>query len=528
MLRFESWKIALVAALALLGVAWSLPNFLSGRAVDRLPGWLPNQQINLGLDLRGGSHLLAEVEVGLVVEKFLETVVDDVRRRLRPREGNRIDYVDLARDSGGVSFALSDPADRERVIPLLDELNAAGEFATSVSEDGRARLALNDDAAATRKRNAVTQTIEIVRRRLDELGTTEPTIQRSGEDRVLIQVPGFDDPQGIKDLLGQTASLDFRMVDERGSVQDALEGRSPPGSELLYEPDRGSGPIPILVRKRADVTGENLDLAQATVDQFGRPAVAIRFDTSGARKFGRLTAENVGRRFAIVLDGEVISAPEIQEAIPGGNGQITGNFTVETAEQLAILLRAGALPAPLTYLEERTVGPSLGADSIAAGKVAAAVGLAAVIAYMILSYGLFGVAATVALSVNMALIVAALSALQATLTLPGIAGIVLTIGMAVDANVLVFERIREETRNGRTPVSAVDIGFRQALRTIIDANVTTLIAAVILFQFGSGPVRGFAVTLAIGIVTSVFTAMMVTRLLIVLWLGRARPQALPV
>ena len=528
MLRFETWKIALVAVLSLIGIAFSFPNFLSSRTVERFPDWLPSQQINLGLDLQGGSHLLAEVAVDLVIDKFLETVVDDVRRQLRPRTGDRIAYRELGRGSGSVSFTLVDPADRDRVIDILDEVNAAREFTVAVSDSGRATLTLEDEAAAERKRSAVNQTIEIVRRRLDELGTTEPTIQRSGDDRVLIQVPGFDDPQRIKDLLGQTASLDFRMVDERGSLQDALAGRVPPGSELLFEPGRGGEPSPLLVRKRPDVTGENLDLAQATVDQFGRPAVAIRFDTSGARKFGRLTAENVGRRFAIVLDGEVISAPEIQEAIPGGNGQITGNFTVESAEQLAILLRAGALPAPLTYLEERTVGPSLGADSVAAGKIAAIVGLVAVILYMNLTYGLFGIASTVALAVNMALIVAVLSALQATLTLPGIAGIVLTIGMAVDANVLIFERIREEVGNGRTPFSAVDIGFRQALRTIIDANVTTLIAAVILFQFGSGPVRGFAVTLAIGIVTSVFTAIMVTRLLVVLWLGRTRPQTLPI
>ena len=528
MLRFQTWKIALVAALSFLGVVFSFPNFLPNRVVEGMPDWLPSQQVNLGLDLQGGSHLLAEVEVALVIDKFLETVVDDVRRRLRPREGDRIAYRELGRDRGGVSFSLVNPDDRDRTMEILDDLNAAGAFTVTVSDDGRARLALNDDAAAERRRSALTQTIEIVRRRLDELGTTEPTIQRSGEDRVLIQVPGFDDPQGIKDLLGQTASLDFRMVDENASIQDALAGRVAAGSELLYEPGRGGEAAPIVVRKRADVTGENLDLAQATVDQFGRPAVAIRFDTAGARKFGRLTTENVGRRFAIVLDGAVISAPEIQEPIPGGNGQITGNFTVESAEQLAILLRAGALPAPLTYLEERTVGPSLGADSIAAGKIAAIVGLIAVIAYMIVSYGLFGIASTIALTINMSLILAVLSVLQATLTLPGIAGIVLTIGMAVDANVLIFERIREEVRNGRTPFSAVDIGFRQALRTIVDANVTTLIAAVILFQFGSGPVRGFAVTLAIGIVTSVFTAIMVTRLLIVLWLGRTRPRALPI
>jgi preprotein translocase subunit SecD len=275
------------------------------------------------------------------------------------------------------------------------------------------------------------------------------------------------------------------------------------------------------------VSGENLVDAQPTVQQ-GQPVVSIRFDGVGGRKFGKLTSENVGRRFAIVLDGEVVSAPVIREPIPGGNGVISGRFTVQTANDLALLLRAGALPAPLTILEERTVGPSLGADSIAAGKIAGMVGLVLVVVYMIVSYGLFGIASTIALAINMALILAVLSVLQATLTLPGIAGIVLTMGMAVDANVLIFERIREEVRNGRTPYSAVDMGFRQALRTIIDANVTTLIAAAFLYQFGSGPVRGFAVTLAIGIFTSVFTAIMVTRMLIVLWLRRTRPQTLPV
>ncbi len=528
MLHFETWKIGLVAVIALLGLAFSFPNLLPSQTADNLPDWLPNQQINLGLDLQGGSHLLAEVEVDLVIDKYLETVVNDLRRQMRPRSGDRIDYTELGHDSSSVSFVLADPNDRSGTMEIIEGMADIDSFTVEISDAGRVQLTLNEAARAERKRNALNQTIEIVRRRLDELGTTEPTIQRSGDERILIQVPGFDDPQRIKDLVGQTASLDFRMVDERGSIQDALAGRVPPGSDLLYEPGRGGGQAPILVRKRREVTGENLDLAQATVDQFGRPAVAIRFDTVGARKFGRLTTENVGRRFAIVLDGAVISAPEIQEPIPGGNGQITGNFTVESAEQLAILLRAGALPAPLTYLEERTVGPSLGADSIAAGKIAAVVGLVAVIAYMLTSYGLFGVASTAALAINMALIVAVLSALQATLTLPGIAGIVLTIGMAVDANVLIFERIREEARNGRTPFSAVDIGFRQALRTIIDANVTTLIAAVILFQFGSGPVRGFAVTLAIGIVTSVFTAIMVTRMLIALWLLRTRPQKLPI
>ena len=525
MLRFEPWKIALVAIVAAFGLLYALPNFLPRTLTEAVPGWLPSKQINLGLDLRGGSHLLAEVEVKAVVAKIMNTVEDDARAALR---GARIGYTGLGNNGRQVTLTLREPADAAEAAKLLGAIDR--DLVVERGEGAAMTVSLSETAAEERTRNAIEQAIEVIRRRVDEMGTTEPTIQRQGEDRILIQVPGFDDPERLKEVIGRTASLDIRMVDEATPVEDALRGRVPPGSEILYEPDpRGSGQeMPIVVRKRVEVTGENLTLAQTTVDQFGRPAVAIRFDTVGARRFGKITTDNVGKSFAFVLDGKVVSAPVIREPIPGGNGQITGSFSVQEAETLALLLRAGALPAPLTYLEERTVGPSLGADSIAAGKIASVVGLALVVVYMILTYGLFGIASTVALVVNIALIVALLSVLQATLTLPGIAGIVLTIGMAVDANVLIFERIREEVRNGRTPFSAVDIGFQQALRTIIDANLTTLIAAVILYMFGSGPVRGFAVTLGIGIFTSVFTAVMVTRLLIVLWLQRTRPQVLPV
>ena len=521
MLRFEPWKIALVCIVAVLGVLYAAPNLLPRAMTEGLPGWLPNKQINLGLDLQGGSHLLLEVDVGSVIAEHMEALVDEARVVLR---GERIGYTGLGRSGDAVVLQLRDAADGARARELLRDIDPTA--VVEVDDAGAVTVTMSEDAAQERARNALDQSIEIVRRRIDETGTNEPTIQRQGDARILVQLPGVDDPERVKRLLGKTASLNFRMVDESTPVEDALRGRVPPGSELLYEPS-GEGRVPLVVRKRVAVSGENLVDAQPTFQQ-GQPVVSIRFDAAGGRKFGQLTTENVGKRFAIVLDGEVISAPVIREPIPGGNGVISGSFTVETANDLALLLRAGALPAPLTILEERTVGPSLGADSIAAGKVASAVGLALVVAYMIMSYGLFGIASTIALAVNIALIAAILSVLQATLTLPGIAGIVLTIGMAVDANVLIFERIREEVRNGRTPFSAVDIGFRQALRTIIDANVTTLIAAVILFQFGSGPVRGFAVTLAIGIFTSVFTAIMVTRMLIVLWLQRTRPQALPV
>ena len=525
MLRFEPWKITLVCVVALLGVLYAAPNFLPSSATEGLPGWLPSKQVHLGLDLQGGAHLLAEVELDAVIAKVMETVVDETRRNLR---GENIGYTGLGRQGGEVRLGLRDVADSDRARELIEAIDL--NLVVAIDDAGGVRMSLSEEAVAERQRNAVEQSIEIIRRRVDELGTTEPTIQRQGDSRVLIQVPGIDDPERLKEIIGRTASLDIRMVCENASIQEALNGRVPAGCQLLQETDRQGSEArrPILVRKRVEVTGDDLTLARATVDQYGRPAVAIRFDSAGARRFGKLTTDNVGKRFAFVLDGEVVSAPRISEPIPGGNGQITGSFSVAEANDLALLLRAGALPAPLKYVEERTVGPSLGSDSVAAGKIASVVGLALVVVYMILTYGLFGVAATTALAVNLALIMAVLSVLQATLTLPGIAGIVLTMGMAVDANVLIFERIREEVRNGRTPWSAVETGFAQALRTIIDANVTTLIAAVLLFQFGSGPVRGFAVTLGIGILSSVFTATMLTRMLIVLWMRRTRPQALPV
>jgi len=378
-----------------------------------------------------------------------------------------------------------------------------------------------------RLNNAMQQSIEIVRRRIDETGVREPTIQRQGERRIVVQLPGINNPERMKDILGKTARLTFRLVDVGVSPQSR---DIPPGSEVLPADETGPNGEPVrryVVRKRVMVSGENLTDASATFQQ-GQPVVAFSFDTVGARRFGQVTQENVNRPFAIVLDGKVISAPRIQEPILGGNGVITGNFTVQEAQDLALLLRAGALPAPLKILEERTVGPGLGHDSVRAGEFASVLALVAVVVFMGAAYGLFGVLADIALIANLILIMAALSALQATLTLPGIAGIVLTLGMAVDANVLIFERIREEAGNRRGPVSAVDAGYRRALTTIFDANITTLIAAVLLFYFGSGPVKGFAVTLAIGLVTSMFTAIMVTRLMVAGWIRRRRPQALPI
>jgi preprotein translocase subunit SecD len=382
-----------------------------------------------------------------------------------------------------------------------------------------------DEAGLIELRNqTIEQSMEIIRRRIDPDGTKEPVIQRQGKDRVLVQLPGVDDPETIKRLLGRTAKLTFQLVDTSLTGAEAItRGRVPPGSVLL--PGDGENSQSYVVEKRVMVSGEMLDGATASFDQNNRPSVSFTLNATGAKKFGRVTGSNIGRPFAIVLDGKVVSAPTIQSQI-FGSGQITGQFSVAETNELALILRAGALPAPLIVLEERSIGPGLGADSVVAGKIAAAVGLMLVIIYMLLSYGLFGALADVALMVNIILILAALSALQATLTLPGIAGIVLTMGMAVDANVLVFERIREELQRGRSVMAAIDGGYQRAISTIVDSNLTTLFAALFLYLFGSGPIKGFAVTLAIGILTSLFTAVMVTRLLIVIWLERKRPRTL--
>ncbi len=522
MLQIPRWQVALIGLILLAGLAFAAPNLLSRQAADDLPDWLPNQQIALGLDLQGGSYLLLEVETEAVIEEQLNNLVDEVRLQLR---GERIGYRNLGVVDRSVTFELRDPAQAEQARTLLRDIGE--DIRVDIEEDGTAVARFTEDSMQQRLNNAMQQSIEIVRRRIDETGVREPTIQRQGERRIVVQLPGINNPERMKDILGKTARLTFRLVDTSVSPRgDDI----PPGSEVLPADETGPNGEPVrryVVRKRVMVSGENLTDASATFQQ-GQPVVAFSFDTVGARRFGQVTQENVNRPFAIVLDGKVISAPRIQEPILGGNGVITGNFTVQEAQDLALLLRAGALPAPLKILEERTVGPGLGHDSVRAGEFASVLALVAVIVFMGAAYGLFGVLADVALIANLVLIMAALSALQATLTLPGIAGIVLTLGMAVDANVLIFERIREEAGNRRGPVSAVDAGYRRALTTIFDANITTLIAAVLLFYFGSGPVKGFAVTLAIGLVTSMFTAIMVTRLMVAGWIRRRRPQALPI
>jgi len=528
MLQFPTWKKALVATICALGVLYASPNFLAEETAQSIESWMPDwgpgKQVNLGLDLRGGSYLLLEVQSSVVVKERLESTVDAVRQALLGAQP-QIGYRPPPHVEGDtVVVGILDPQRAAEAMALLRGVDS--QMTVTQNEDGTFSLRYGEQAIQDFKRNALNQSIEIVRRRIDATGTREPVIQRQGEDRILVQLPGVDDPERIKDLLGKTAKLTFRMVDDSISVEEARSRGVPPGSEIVESRDAYRPAY--LLKKRVVVSGENLVDAQPSFDQDNRPAVSFRFDAVGARKFGQTTQENVGRLFAIVLDDKVISAPRIQTAILGGSGIITGNFTTQSAQDLALLLRAGALPAPLQILEERTVGPGLGRDSVEAGKIASILGLVFVVAFMVAAYGLFGLFANVALVFNISLLVAALSVLQATLTLPGIAGIVLTVGMAVDANVLIFERIREEVRAGRSVLNAIDAGYKRALTTIIDSNLTTLIAAILLFIFGAGPVKGFAVTLSLGIVTSMFTAIMVTRLIVVLWVRRRRPAVLPI
>ena len=530
MVYFARWKIILILAICALGLVYASPNLLLDRATsqelaDTLPGGLPVQQVNLGLDLQGGSHLLLRVEWSGLVRERLEAAVDSLPRQLRDAD---IGYTGRGLEGDALVFTLRDPADADAAVDVVEETDPelAVEYDAGTAQ---VRASFTEAARTAIRDNAVTQSIEIVRRRIDELGTTEPNIQRQGEDRVLVQIPGFDEPERVRDLLGQTARLTFHLEDF--AARSAVRPASVPAGRLSFpsmDVDADGEPlIWHMLRRDVVVSGENLVQASATFSE-GQPVVSFTFDGVGGQNFGRVTSENVGGYLAIILDGQVISAPRINSPILGGSGIIEGGFTVQEASDLALLLRAGALPAPLTVMEERTVGPGLGADSIAAGEIASIIGLIAVMVFMVICYGLFGAMAAIALIFNLSIILAVLSLLQATLTLPGIAGIVLTVGMAVDANVLIFERIREELANGRSPISAIDAGYSRALTTIIDANITTLIAAILLFAMGAGPIRGFAVTLSIGILSSMFTAIMVTRLMVVTWLRQTKPKSIPI
>src|SRR6266700_3049904 len=522
MLYFTRWRALGIILTALVVCLCAVPNFFPEAQVKAWPQWAQRRLV-LGLDLQGGSYLLLEVDSNYIKKDKLDQVRDDVRRTLRDA---KIGYTGLAGRGDSVEVRITKESDaqtgyaklRELSQPLGGLLGSNGQRSLEVTDAGGGliRLTVPQAAITERIRKTIEQSIQIVERRVNELGTVEPVIQRQGNDRILVQVPGLQDPTHLKELLGKTAKMEFRMVDTSVPPDQAQRGGLPPESELLMS--QSSPKVPYVVKKQVLVSGGELNDAQTGFDQrTNEPIVSFRFNSTGARKFSQATQENVGLPFAIVLDNEVISAPVIREPITGGQGQISGSFTVQSANDLAILMRAGALPAPLTVVEERTVGPGLGQDSIEKGELAAYVGSIMVIVFMLLTYRLFGVFANIAVAINVAMIFGLLSLLNATLTLPGIAAIV-----------LIYERIREELRGGRNAISAIDAGFKRALATILDSNITTFIAAAVLFYIGTGPVRGFAVTLGIGIITTVFTAFALTRLIVAWWVRWKRPQSVPI
>jgi len=530
MLNLARWKVIACTAALLFGLVFTLPNILPKSVMDQVPAWAPHQKLNLGLDLQGGSYLLLEVDTDALKRERLANLLEDVRGTLRTEQ---IVFTGLGQVNGLVTVRVTDPTQVEAARKVLNSLGqplagAPGgrDMTLQVLGDQTIELSLVQEALNAEGAKAVEQSIEIIRRRIDALGTREPTIIRQGTNRIVVQAPGESDPERLKNVIGQTAKLTFQMVDDSVSLQDAAAGRIPPGSELLPS-EEPSEPVQ-LVKRRAVVSGEMLTDARLSFDQAGQPVVSFRFNGQGARRFGDATADNTGKRFAIVLDGKIISAPRINEPIRGGSGQISGNFTEASANELAVLLRAGALPAPLKVEEQRTVGAELGADAVQAGQFSTLLGTTLIFTFIILAYGLFGGFAAAALVVNGLLIVALMSVTQATLTLPGIAGLILTLAVAVDANVLIYERMRDEVRAGRTPIAAAEAGYSKAMTTIIDANVTTILAALIMFQFGSGPVRGFAWTLSIGVITSVFTSVLITQVLIAWWFRVVRPKKLPI
>ncbi|PZQ14987.1 MAG: protein translocase subunit SecD [Ancylobacter novellus] len=536
MLYFSTWKTVGVLALCALGVLFALPNVLPQSARDAYPSWFPARTIVLGLDLQGGVQLLLEGDSKKFREERSKQLLADVRRVLL--RDARIGAT-IAQNGDTVRATLRDPAEMQTALEKLKVLAqpvTTSVFATPGPADVDIAQAgpnvitakINELGLAARVRAAVQQSLEVVRKRVDILGTTEPSIQQQGADRILVQVPGYNDPGRLKAILGETAKMEFRLVDLSMPVEQAVNGRPPEGSEILQEDVGGGQTRPILVERNAMVSGADLTGATPGFDQRTRePIVQFQFNAQGARAFAQVTTANVGKPFAIVLDGKVISAPRINEPITGGSGQISGNFTVESANNLSVQLRSGALPIEFNIAEERTVGPGLGQDSIDAGTRATWYAAIFVVLFMFATYGVFGFIANIALTIHVIFIFALMSLLGATLTLPGIAGIVLTIGTAVDSNVLIYERIREEFRAGRSMVSAIEAGFKHAFAVIIDSNSTMGIAAVILFLLGSGPVKGFAVVFILGILTTVITAVTMTRMMIALWYRRTRPQTLP-
>jgi len=509
-LKNFSWRLIIVGIVVTAAIVYLLPTIS--------PGMWPHKKINLGLDLQGGMHLVLEVDTDKVIESTLDRMTQEIRDSLKK---DRIRFDGLARIKGN-TVVLSFPSDEDVKVNAVLDRDFPDLRMASRSRDNDVvtlKMDLPEKEVERIKTLAVAQAIETIRNRIDQFGVNEPDIRHQGQNQILIQLPGIRDTQRAKELIGRTAQLEFKLLDEVDSPQDYINKTPPAGTELLWQvktdpATRRESKTPFLVKKAALLSGAYLMDARVQIDsQYNEPYVSIKFDRKGARIFEKITADNVKKRLAIVLDNKVYSAPVIQEKISGGEARITGNFTAEEARDLAIVLRAGALPAPVKVMEERTVGPSLGSDSIRKGLFSMIVGSVLVIVFMVIYYSVSGVIADIALALNILLIAAGLAAFQATLTLPGIAGIILTIGMAVDANVLIFERIREELRIGKTQHSAVNAGYERATLTIMDANVTTLIAALVLFQFGTGPVKGFAVTLSLGVVSSLFTALFVTRII---------------
>lgn len=515
MYKLSRERILIILAICLAGFFFAVPNFLP-RSYN-LPSWW--KTLSLGLDLQGGSNLLLNVDMDNVIKERLGLVEDSARQALRE---HRTRYRNLTTTATEVRVRIEDFNDRTKALSYLRNLEEGLEART---EDDTIVLTFSEQALKQLNARVIDQSIEIVRRRIDELGTKEPVIQAQGEGRIVVQLPGVQNPEEVKQLLGKTAKMSFHLVDSRTSLADIRRGKLSNTLMVLRGED---GVSQYVVTRKAAVGGENLTDAQVTFQDAGRPAVSFSFNTSGGRRFGEVTKNHVGEQLAIVLDNEVISAPTIQGAITGGKGVITGNFSAQEAQNLAMMLRSGALPAPLQVIEERTVGAGLGADSIRAGLLASFIGLVAVVVFMIAAYGLFGIFTTITLAINLLLMLGIMSVLGTTLTLPGIAGIILSIAMAVDANVLIFERMREEVKKGRTPKDAAETGFTEAWATIVDSNLTTLVAALVLFWLGSGPVRGFAVTLTAGIITSMFTSVTVARLIIAAWIVRCKPTSLPI
>ena len=514
MYKLSKSRIILILAVCFLGIFFAIPNVISNS--DALPKWW--QPVNLGLDLQGGSNLLLEVKVDDVIKERMSSIEDSARQILRE---NKIRYQNLNAGADSVKVKIENANSRNKAANLFRKIDDG--IQATENADVEIEIKYSDVELNKLKMKIVDQSIEIVRRRIDELGTKEPVIQSQGVDRIVVQLPGLQNPEYVKTLLGKTAKMSFHLVDSRSSAAEARRGKLSASSRLI----QGSEGETYVIGRKPVVSGENLVDAQPSFQE-GEAVVSFKFNSLGGKKFGEVTKNNIGERLAIVLDNEVISAPTIQSAILGGSGIISGNFTVKSANDLALLLRSGALPAPLEVLEERTVGAGLGSDSIREGIVASIIGLIAVVLFMVAAYGLFGVFTTVTVFTNLFLMLGALSFMGATLTLPGIAGIILTIGMAVDANVLIFERMREEVKAGRSTKDAAEAGFTEAWGTIVDSNLTTLVAAFVLFYFGTGPVRGFAVTLAIGIATSMFTSVTVTRLIISSWIAKYKPTRLPI